>query len=416
MAEILILTLVFRPDNVSTAQIMADLAEDLQCRGHSVSVLTSTPHYNRDPEAALAQPLSWKWFGLIQESRYKGMRVLHAWMPEKGRNKLYRALTWAGFHLTSTIAGAFLTRRPCLILCPSPPPTIALSAWLLGLWHRAPFLYVVQEVYPDVAINLGMLKNRLLIRACYALEQFIYKRAAGISVISPRMQTCLQRKGVPEDKLAMIPNFVDVADFKPLEKDNEFARQHGLRGKFLVCYAGNMGKPQHLETLVHAAARLRDRVEVHFLLMGDGSEAGALRNLAQSFQLTNLTFLSYQPYSVMPQAYAAADVSFVPQAIGTSADGIPSKIYRIMAAGRPVIAVTDQDSDLAEMVSEAKCGYVITSHDPETLAQAITAAASDPDAWRQLGANGRRHVLQHYERSSIAEQYNTLIGRLAAHH
>src|ERR1017187_4541921 len=102
MAEILILTLVFRPDNVSTAQLMADLAGDLQARGHTVTVLTTVPHYNPDPEAALRQPMTRCWCGFLKQSTYRGTKVFHAWMPKKGRNKFYRLVTWLGFHIISS--------------------------------------------------------------------------------------------------------------------------------------------------------------------------------------------------------------------------------------------------------------------------------------------------------------------------
>jgi colanic acid biosynthesis glycosyl transferase WcaI len=412
MADILLLTLIFRPDNVSTAHLMSDLAADLQGRGHKVTVLTSTPHYNRDPEAERLQPMRDFWLGLVKVSDYEGIRVLHVWMPRKGKQKLYRMLTWVSFHIISTLVGIVSVPRPQIILCPSPPLTIGLSAWFLARFHRARFIYNVQEIYPDVAINLEAVRNQWVINRLYWLEQFVYGKAARMSVISLRMKNKLMQKGVPEGKLALIPNFVDVKDFSPLARDNEFSRKHGFSDKFLVSYAGNMGRPQHLETLVLAAAELRKQTAIHFLFMGEGTETEALRQLAASLRLENVTFLGQQPYSLMPLAYAAIDASYVPQAIGTSADGVPSKVYRIMASARPVIACTDPDSDLANLISDAKCGYVITSHDPVKLGQAIACAAADADAWRLLGANGREHVMEHYERSRVVDRYDSLISEV----
>jgi colanic acid biosynthesis glycosyl transferase WcaI len=413
MARVLILSLVFRPDNVSTAQLMADLAGDLQALGHSVTVLTTVPHYNPDPEPACQQPLSPCWGGLLKQSSYRGMEVFHAWMPKKGQNKLYRLLTWASFHLISTLAGLWRVQRPDVILSPSPPLTIGLSAWVLAAYHHARFIYNLQEMYPDVAINLGVVRNRWLIDWLYGLERFVYRKAALVTAISERMRVHVIQKGVPETKVLLIPNFVDVQGFQPLPKDNEFSRKYGLQSKFVVSYAGNMGKPQHLETLLHTAALLQDRKHLQFLIMGDGSEREALQKLATQLQLPNVTFLAYQPYSLMPLAYAAADVSYVPQALGTSHDGVPSKVYRIMAAGRPVLACTDGDSDLADLVLKAEAGAVVTTDAPAELAKTIEDALTNESAWLRFGSNGRAHVLKHYDRMVVVGQYHELINKLA---
>lgn len=413
MANVLILSLVFRPDNVSTAQLMADLASDLQAQGHVVTVLTTVPHYNADPEAAAQQPLKRCWGGVLKRSHYREMEVFHAWMPKKGRSKLYRLVTWVGFHFISTLAGLWKVQRPDVILSPSPPLTIGLSAWVLATYHHAPFIYNVQEIYPDVAINLGAVRNKWIIRRLYELERFVYRKAAAITVISERMQARLLQKGVPEAKMRFIPNFVDVEDFQPLNKDNDFSRKHGLLDKFVVSYAGNMGKPQHLEILLHVAALLQDRKRVHFLLMGNGSECEDLQRLARQLRLPNISFLSYQPYSLMPLAYAAADASYVPQALGTSNDGVPSKVYRIMASARPVLACTDADSDLADLVRKANAGAVVTTNAPAALAKTIEEALANESDWIRMGLNGRAYVLQNYDRMEMGARYHHLVNELA---
>ena len=412
MANITILTLVFRPDNVSTAQLMADLAEDLVARGHQVTVLTTLPHYNHDGMAAAEQPLRRCWGGILRQSEYRGMRVFHTWMPRKGRNKLYRIGTWVGFHVISTVAGLFKVPRPDIILSPSPPLTIGISAWLIARFHHARFIYNVQEIYPDVAINLGAVRNKWVISRLFALERFIDRQADAITVISTRMQHRLLEKGVERAKLVLIPNCVDTRGFVPLPKDNPFSREHALWDKFVVSYAGNMGKPQQLDVLIEAAALLRQNPRVHFLLMGSGSEVDRLRRKAAELSLSNVTFLAHQPYAVMPQAYAAADACYVPQAIGTSNDGIPSKVYRIFASARPVLACTDCGSDLATLVEEANAGTVVTEAKGETVAAAIEQALADEGAWARRGKNGRDHAVREYDRAVVSERYHLLVKEI----
>jgi colanic acid biosynthesis glycosyl transferase WcaI len=414
MADIIILSLVFPPDNVSTAQLMGDLAEDLQRRGHRVTVLTSLPHYHRDTGSDVVRLMKRRWGGLLRETSYKGVRVLHAWMPAKGRRVLYRAFTWLNFHLWSTVAGWICIPRADIVLSPSPPLTIGISAWLIARRHGAKFVYIVQEVYPDVAVNLGALREGWIVRRLRDLELWVYGKAAAVSVISVRMRSTLVAKGVPNAKLAVVPNFADTNGFKPGQKDNDFSRAHGLAEKFVVSYAGNMGKPQHLETLLHAASNLVHRTDIQFLLLGGGSEVEKLKRLCVDLGLKNVTFLGQQPYGVMPNAYAATDISYVPQAIGTSNDGIPSKVYRIMAMACPVIACTDDGSDLAVLIAEAKCGQVVTSYDPIELSRMIASAAANPEQWRKMGEHGRRHVLENYERSRVVDQYERLIEGVLA--
>lgn len=412
MARILILSLIFRPDNVSTAQILGDLALDFKEMGHDVLVITTVPHFNEDAEARAAQPLKAFWGWLLQKSTYHEIDVLHVWMPRKGRSKLLRILAWLGFHFISTIAGFLTQYRPDVILAPSPPLTIGVSAWLLGLRHKCPFIYNVQEIYPDVAVNLGVLQNKFGIKCLQRLEKFVYEKAQVLAVISDGMANHIRFKGITENKIHVIPNFVDVEDFQPLSKINNFSMRYDLHDKFVVSYAGNMGAPQGLDALIEAAHLVQHEKEIHFLMMGDGSERSLLLEKAQRLKLTNITFLSYQPYSLMAEAYAAVDVSFVSQAQGTCNDGIPSKVYRIMACARPVIACTDADSDLAFLVAKSGGGVVVQSGDAVALANAIQQAYLHRDIWLEMGLKGRKFVLHNYSRSSISSLYHELITGL----
>ena len=412
MARILILSLVFRPDNVSTAQIMGELAVDLNARGHEVFVITTVPHYNNDPVAMERHPLQAYWGKLLQKSNYCGMQVLHAWMPRKGKKKLLRIIAWLGFHATSTLAGVFSQFKPDLILAPSPPLTIGVSAWLLGLRHNCPFIYNVQEIYPDVAVDLDVLRNSFAIRCLQKLERFVYSKARVIAVISEGMAKRIREKNVAEEKIRIIPNFVDTNDFRPLPKVNNFSLRFDLHDKFVVSYAGNMGKPQGINTLLDAAYLLKQETRIHILLMGDGSERASLIKHAQRLQLPNITILPYQPYSMMAEAYAASDASFVSQAAGTSSDGIPSKVYRIMACARPVIACTDVDSDLARLVAKADGGVVVPSGSPRALSSAIQQAFLQRKEWLEKGSKARTFVLRNYSRSTICTRYHELIMEL----
>jgi colanic acid biosynthesis glycosyl transferase WcaI len=410
--NILLLTLVFPPDGVSNAHLLGELAEDLRAAGHAVTALTTTPHYNRDPVAEAAQPLRGSGWPLVKRSERRGIRVYHVVMPRKGSRVLPRLLGWAGFHLVGTLAGLLAVPRPDVILAPSPPLTIGLSAWAIGALRRAPFVYNVQEMYPDIAIRLGALRSRPLIGILRGLERFVYRKAALVTVIAPGMQRSLREKGVPADHVAVIPNMVDVDEFSPRPKDNPFSRAHGVHEVFVVSYAGNMGAPQGLETLVDAAARLRGEPGIVFLMAGDGMRREAIRRRIESRGLKRFLFLPYQPYATVPWIYAASEVNLATQVEKAGADAVPSKVYKIMACARPVLAVTDPDSDLARLVREAGCGFAVAPGSTSELAEAVLWAYRHGREWQAMGEAGRAHAVRYYERKAVSGRYERLLREI----
>ena len=413
MPRVLILTLLFPPDGVSTAQIMGELAEDLGRSGHDVTVLTTTPHYNRDLDAERRQPLSAYWGRLVQRSTFRGNPVYHTAMPRKNRSVVLRLMAWALFHILSLVAGIVIIRRVDVIVSPSPPLTMGIVAWLLGLWHRAPFIYNVQEIYPDIAINLGAIRQPWVIRVLFALERFVYARSARVTVIADRMRHRLVQKGVAESKIQLIPNFVDADALQPVPRPNEFSRRFELENSFVVSYAGNFGPAQGLETLLDAAARLRDLPEVVIVLVGNGILWNPLSRRISDDRLDNVRLIPYQPFAIVPMIYGASDICVVSQAVSTGTDAVPSKVYRIMSCRRPVLAATDPASDLAQLVRQADCGMVVPQESAAQIAAAIRGAYGDQPRWRAMGERGRQHVLDHYTRQVVTTRYHQLILELA---
>ncbi len=412
MAKILLLTLVYAPDSVSTAMLMTTLAQELKKQGHEVTVLTTTPHYNEDRHAREKQPLTPTWKGLLYESNNDGIRVLHASIPVKGSRVGARLLDYLRFHAISTLAGLVSVGRYDVILAPSPPLTIGLSAWILGLLRRVPFIYNVQEIYPDVAVKLGVLKNPRTIRFFEWMEKFIYDRSKVVTVISEWFRRILVAKGVAENKLVVIPNFVDVEYMRPTPKANAFTTEHALENKFVVMYAGNIGLTQGMETILEATASLRHLSDLHFVIVGDGARRAWLETQLVTMQYPNVSLLPYQSPSVMPQLYGTSDLCLVPLKRGTAQDTFPSKIYTIMAAAKPVVASTDPDSELAWVVETAACGWAVPPDDATALATAIEQAYHSRTTLKAKGESGRRYVEAHHTSRAVGEQYDTLVRQL----
>jgi colanic acid biosynthesis glycosyl transferase WcaI len=412
MAKITFLSLVFPPDSVSTAQIMGELAIELKRHGHDIIVLTTTPHYNRDLEAEQKQPLRNYIGSIIRKSQFHGIPVYHVWMPKKGPKIILRILAWINFHVVNSLVGSYILDKPDIFIVPSPPLTMGVNAWLLCLLHKSKFIYNVQEIYPDYAINMKAIRNKRLINILFWLENFVYKKATILTVISPNMADTLIRKGVPKKKVKVIPNFADIDDLHPLPKKNLFSQQYGLHGKFVVSYAGNMGPGQDLDTFIDCASLLVSHPEIHFLMMGDGMLRDKFKKRVQDSGLDNFTFLDYQPYSLVPQIYASSDLCLVPQSKEIINAAIPSKVYRIMACARPVLASTSPDSDLASLVNKANCGFIAASGSAQNLYEIIQSAEKDRERLYNMGESGRRYVIDNFSRQAVAEQYQHLVQSL----
>jgi colanic acid biosynthesis glycosyl transferase WcaI len=413
MARVLLLSLIFSPDNVSTAQIMGGIAEDLAAAGHDVRVISTTPHYHRDLSLEAAQPLR-RWFGrLIQKSDFHGIEAYHIWMPNKQCHPLLRILSWMNFHVASTLLSLFLRFRPDVVLAPSPPLLIGLNAWAIAGLHRAKYLYNVQELYPDIAVNLGVLRNKTVIGLLSRVERFIYRHAASVTTITEAMLRKIEQRVDRPGKARLIPNFVDFGFIHEAQPSNPFAEKYHLGGTFVITYAGNMGVPQNLEILVEAVRSLKGlEPSLRLLLIGDGGAKARLRELAEGAD--NIEIIDYQPISAMPDIYAASDLFYVGQSPDASSDGIPSKIYRIMGNRKPLLVVSAEGSDLARCVADVGSGVALATTDPTVLAAAIRQLMSDRAALAGMGEKGHRYASSTFERHQVTRQYVELVSSLAA--
>lgn len=387
---------------------MSDLAEDLRAAGHSVSVITTRPHGIVDEVARCAQPLRRRWGGLYWTSKYHGIPVIHTWMPRQGKARGKRIWGWASFHFLGLLAGLFAVEAPDVIIVPSPLLTAGVVAWIMCVLRGGRFIYNVQELYPDLAVRMGMLRNPILIGALRRLERFVYAKASAVTVIGKSMHAEVSRQVSPT-KVRLIPNFVDLKAIPPVEKPNDFARAHGLADKFVVSYAGNMGRAQGLDRLLDAAALLRDEPEILFVLVGEGVMRSSLVQRAEQLRLTNTVFIGQQPFATVPSIYGASDVCVVPMLAEIAAEAVPSKVYRIMAAERPVLALTPPDGDLGTLVRDSQAGIVLDPVTPEGISEAIRRLHRDSSSRIEMGTLGRRYVATHFARELVTRQYDDLV-------
>jgi len=410
LANILILSLVYPPDGASTANIIGGLAEGFAKAGHEVCVITSTPHYNIDREASIPIILRKYFLNLIYKSMNGRIRVYHIWMPRKSKNKFLRAVEWGWFCIVATLLPIFLINKIDFVFCCSPPLSIGLSADLISRAKGIPFVYNVQEIYPDIAVLSGQLKNKLIIRAFIAIEKYIYSRAAHIIVIGQRMREKLLSKGVQERKQTVVPNFVDTTFFYK-KKEGFFRKKFNLDSKFVFGYAGNFGIAQEIGPIIELARRLKNQDDVHFLLAGSGINYGeCLRNIKKS-NLSNITMIGYQSYKYMPDFYASVDILFVSLRSDLAQTAFPSKTMEIMACGKPIIALTSEKSDLADIIKEAKCGFVIDPINIDMLHDIVIKCLNNEFDIVSMGRNGLKYVINNLSKEIILKKYLEIISK-----
>ncbi len=411
MSNILLHSLVFYPDGVSTAYLMTELAIELKRHGHSVTVLTTTPHYNVSKKILEDYPMQKHWFGLVCFGGIDGIPVWHIKIPKKGNRVWFRVFDYIRFHAISLLSALFKIRSQDVIIATSPPLTIALMSWLFGVYWKAPSVYKVAELYPDLAIRQGVVKNRCLIVFLNWLERFIYKKNTMIVPIAEQFNRVLKQRGVPDEKLRMIPDHVDTRFFSPCQRINKFSINNGLSDGFVVLYAGNIGIVQDWDSVLHAADVLSD-LPIRFAIIGDGAKSEWLRKEVKARRLNNVLLLGYQPKEIMPMIYASCDISIIPMTMAGSKDGVPSKIYTILSCAKPVIAQVDNDSELRRIIERSGCGRTVPVGDTQAFSDAILKAFNESEALPAEGAKGRKYVEENYSKEAIADKYNRLIIEL----
>lgn len=412
--KVLIHSIVFSPDGVSTAYLYNDIALGLKQNGFDVVVLTTTPHYNKVEEDLSKQPLKKCWGGLYYKSFFNDILVYH--VPQKKfRSTLLRIIGFIYWHLLSFIIGVQL-RRVSLILSPSPPLSIGLLSLLIARLKGAKVVYNVQEIYPDFLINQGSLKSGLLISVLKWVEKVVYNYSDAVTTIDKVFYNTVISRFKTAAKLSIIPNFVDTEIYKPLENDsnlddNIFPSTQVLK----VMYAGNIGYAQDWAPLLSVAERLRN-LPVEFWVIGEGVLKENLKGEVEKNSLTNIHILPYQPRSKMPSLIAYADVHFIFMNPDMEGEGFPSKVYTIMACKKPLLVISGADTPLYKFLKPNNCAVLIDSKDIDDkglqLENILRGIIDDSSSLISLGENGYHIIESQYSKKAVIKQYVGLIDGL----
>ena len=405
--KILLLGQHFYPEDVSGAVLATQFAESLVQRGHTVTFATCFPNY---PKGIVFEGYRGKW---LERQFYRGATIVRTWSYTSPQKTTVRRLINYGSFSAFAVWGGIAAGRHDLIMSYSPPLPLGLTAWFLSRLWNVPWVLRVEDLFPEAAINAGVIRGQTLIHTLEAMERFVYRRAIHISVISDGFRRNLMGKGVPSDKVSVIPVWADPDEVEPLPKQNAFRTQQGLQGKFVVLYAGNMGLTCVLEDALASAELLKEQDDIHFVFIGEGVRKNEFQTLAQSKRLNNVTFLPFQPRAQFPQVLATADLALVTLNKDSSTTSLPGKTFNYLASGRPILAVAPLESETASLVSQAQCGVVVPPGNPKLLANAIMELVRDSARAVQMGTNGRAVLESCYSRQHCVTEYEKMFARFA---
>jgi colanic acid biosynthesis glycosyl transferase WcaI len=393
----LILTQYFPPEVGAPQVRLLAMAKELQRRGHAVNVVTAMPNY---PRGEVFRPYRGRW--LVRED-IEGLTVTRTWIyAATGSNVVRRLLSYWSFTF-SALWGCFRVPKPDLIFVESPPLFLGVTAWLASRLRRAPYVFNVSDLWPESAVQLGIVTNRILISFAEALERFCYRHARNVCTVTEGIRDTIAK--VPHTApVLFLPNGVDLQVFHRLPD----ASPSGFEsGKATFLFAGTHGYAQGLDVIVEAARKLVPRPDIRFVLVGDGPDKERVKGLAGT--LPNVRFLDPVPVSSMPELFSACRASIVPlRKLDLFKSARPSKILPSLACEAPVIFAGEGET--AELIEAKGCGISVAPECPEKLADAVVKLADDSVLARKMGQRGRELVSAEYSWEGIVGRWLTEAG------
>jgi glycosyltransferase involved in cell wall biosynthesis len=397
---------------LGSAALPGIISRSLARQGHEVEVLTGFPNY---PQGQLYPGYRLKPY---QRELIDGVTVHRAPLfPSHDTRALTRVANYLSFSAGSSAVGVARLAGVDAVLVHGTPATAAAPALLLKRLRGVPFVFHVQDLWPDTVVSSGFLDEGRAKRVEAALHRFcdtVYRHAHAVAVTSPGMADRVAARGVPDNKIHFVPNWADEVSFRPVAKDPAVAARLGATRPFTVMYAGVFGEFQALDTLIDAAARLRDRRDIGFTLVGGGVAEASLRAQVARLGLDNVTFAPLQPFSEMADVLAAGDAQVISlRDRPLSERTLPSKLQGTLAAGRPIIGALAGDA--AAVVRQSKAGPVVQPGSVAEMAQAVTDLADAPgDHVAALGAQARRFYLDTFSEAVNAGRLTALLASAAA--
>ena len=401
--NILYLTQYFPPETGAGENRAFEMAKNLKSLGHRVTVITEFPNY---PSGIVPNTYRFRFF---ERKRLKGIEVIRAYVRASPRRSFINRISlYLSFMVTSVLAGTKLKKKFDLVYATSPPLFVGLAGYLVSRIKRINFVFEVRDIWPDAAVALGELKNRIMIKLSRRIERLCYQRAQKIVAVTRGMAGLIRRKGVDSEKVDVVRNAVNLSLFEYAPDPTCFKRILGIPEGFLVLYAGNMGLAQGMKELVQVAALLKEEKAIQLIFMGNGPYRNASRRLCKQLRLSNLSFLDERPRKEVVKYICAADVCLVPlrkKEIFKSA--LPSKMFEAWACGRPI--VLSVDGEAREHLEKAKAGVWVEPENVPGIKDGILFLYNHPELCKEFGRNGRSYVERYFSRKIQAERLEKIL-------
>ncbi len=408
--HVLYLSHYFSPENNAPAARVHAMGREWVRAGHQVTVLTCAPNHPLGELYPGYRNRPW------QEEWIDGIRTIRVWTYlAANRGTVRRSLNFLSYLASASLAAPFV-HRPDVVIATSPQFFAGLAGVPAAAVHRAPFVLEIRDLWPESITTVGALERGLAVRALERLERWLYGRADRIVAVGEGYKDQLVARGVPAAKIDIVTNGVDTELFVPADADPAVRERLGIApDAFVVIFAGTLGMAAGLEVVLRAAARLRDqgRGDVVFVLVGDGAERAGLERAAREADLDAVRFTGMVPRDELPALLAASDACLVHfRRKELFASILPSKFFEDAAMAKPILL--GFEGRARELLQAADCGIAFTPEDDAGLAAAIERLAADPHEARRLGENGRRYVLERFDRRTLAADYLAILQRLTA--
>lgn len=387
-----------------TGVVMTRIVHELANLGHELHVVTSLPWYRKHQVEQGWSGALWR----VEKTKWGSITRVQPFAGKTKLNLLRRAVGFALFSvivgLRSLVAGG-LPRHVDGVLAMSPPLTLGLTGWFTKIFRGGKLVFNIQDIFPDAAIETGAISNQKIIKAARWLERVSYQKSDLIVLLSDDLANNVQQKLDQRlhGRVRVIPNFVDTQMITPLPRMTKYRTELGIGEETVVMYAGNIGFSQSLEMMIAAA---RELLNLIFVINGEGAARDMLKEAAHG--LSNIKFGDYQDISRLSEVLATGDIHVVPLKRGLGSVSVPSKTYSVLAAGRPICAAVDLETEVPRIIAAAKAGVCVEPDNQVAFISALKAMVQDPKMLGEMGVSGRIWVEGHASAGAVAQRYEAL--------
>ena len=396
----------FSPDMAPTGVVMTRIVHEMAALGHELHVVTSLPWYREHAIESGWGGKLWR----VEKTTWGSITRVHPFPGKTKQNLLRRAFGFVLFSavvgLRSIVAGG-LPRRVHGVLSMSPPLTLGLTGWVTKLFRGGMLVFNIQDIFPDAAAQTGAITNKQILRGARWLERVSYERSDAVVLLSEDLKQNVAAKisGKFHNRLYVIPNFVDTSAIVPGDRMTNYRRELGIDDRVIVMYAGNVGFSQSLELVLAAA---KSFPSIAFVINGDGAARKSLQDKAENENIDNVHFADYQPIERLSEVLASGDIHVVPLKTGLASVSVPSKMYSILSAGRPVLAAIDSNTEIPRTLAESGAGIAVAPDNEADFISALQILISDGVKRDEMGALGRTWVERHASAGAVAKRYEAI--------